>query len=51
MYFLKITDKDDIIKGMAAIFKQAREVEVRARVPFDLTQSDLVNFNTRINQR
>ena len=49
--FLKITNKDDVINGMAAIFKQAREVEVRARVPFDLTQADLTNFNTRINQR
>ena len=49
--FLKITDKDDVINDMAAIFKQAREVEVRARVPFELTQSDLANFNTRINQR
>jgi len=49
--FLKTTDKDAVIDDMAAIFKQAREVEIRAQVPFDLTQSDLANFNTRINQQ
>ena len=49
--FLKTTNKADVIDDMAAIFKQAREVEIRAQVPFDLTQSDLANFNTRINQQ
>ncbi len=49
--FLKTTDKVDVIDDMAAIFKQAREVEIRAQVPFDLTPSDLANFNQRINQQ